>query len=331
MLFLDNNNIYDPRINLALEEHALRTFDMEEGRSYLLFYINEPSVIIGKHQNTLEEINTDFIDSRGVHVVRRLSGGGAVYHDHGNLNFSFLTKYDPKHFNNYAQFTGPVIRALHKLGVNAELSGRNDILVEGRKISGNAQFTSRERMFSHGTLLFDTRLEDVVSALNVNMGKIESKGIKSIRSRVANIAEFLRTPMTIEEFRQHLLDYIFEEHGTVPLHPVTDEDWKAVEKLSAQKYRQWEWNYGRSPDFNVQRRQRFVFGEIDLRIDVQDGRIDNIKMYGDFFAKGDIGEIELLLKDVRYDRHDIAEALRDLDIETYFSDLTREEFLALVY
>lgn len=330
MIFLDNKNNYDPRVNLALEEHALRTFDIED-KNYLLFYINEPSVIIGKHQNTLEEINTDFIDDRGIHVVRRLSGGGAVYHDRGNLNFSFITKYDPKHFNNYAQFNGPVIRALQKLGVNAELNGRNDILVEGRKISGNAQFTSRDRMFSHGTLLFDTNLDDVVSALNVNMGKIESKGIKSIRSRVANISEFLRESMTIEEFRQHLLDNIFEEQGSVPVYPTTDEDWQAVEELSAQKYRQWDWNYGRSPAFNVQRKKRFPIGELDLRIDVQEGRIEHIRLYGDFFAKNDTAEIELLLQGVRYDKHDIAEALRDLDIEMYFSDLPKEEFLELVY
>lgn len=329
MIFIDNENNFDPRKNLALEEHALRTFDIEH--DYLLFYSNEPSVIIGKHQNTIEEINTEFIEQRGIHVVRRLSGGGAVYHDHGNLNFSFITKYDPKHFNNYAQFTGPVIRALKKLGIDAELSGRNDILVEGRKISGNAQFTSRDRMFSHGTLLFDTNLEDVVSALNVNMGKIESKGIKSIRSRVANIAEFLAQPMAIEEFRQFLLENIFEEEGTVPTYAITDADRRGIEELSVGKYGQWEWNYGRSPAFNVQRKKRFGIGEIDMRIDVQEGRIANVKIYGDFFAKNDIAELEVLLKGVRYDKHDIVEAMKDFHIAEYFGDLSKDEFLELVY
>ena len=189
MLFVDNKGITDPRMNLAIEEYILRHLDINQ--TYLLFYINEPSIIIGKNQNTLEEINTDFVEKNGIHVVRRLSGGGAVYHDLGNLNFSFITKDDGESFHNFKKFTEPVIRALRSMGVPAELSGRNDILVQGRKISGNAQFATKGRMFSHGTLMFDSNIDNVVAALNVKKDKIESKGIKSIRSRVANIAEFL--------------------------------------------------------------------------------------------------------------------------------------------
>lgn len=189
MYFVDNKGITDPRINLAIEEYLLKTMDVDQN-PFLLFYINEPSIIIGKNQNTAEEINTDYVDSNGIHVVRRLSGGGAVYHDHGNLNFSFITKDDGNSFRDFRKFTEPVVKALQDMGVNAELSGRNDLLAEGRKISGNAQFATRGRMFSHGTLLFDTKMDEVVSALKVNKEKIESKGIKSIRSRVANISEF---------------------------------------------------------------------------------------------------------------------------------------------
>ena len=172
MLFIDNKGITDPRINLAIEEYALKNLDINE--SYLLFYINEPSIIIGKNQNTVEEINTDYVEKQGLHVVRRLSGGGAVYHDLGNLNFSFITKDDGESFHNFKKFTEPVVTALHKLGVKAELSGRNDIIAEGRKISGNAQFSTKGRMFSHGTLLFDSEMENVVSALRVKKDKIES-------------------------------------------------------------------------------------------------------------------------------------------------------------
>ena len=207
MLFIDNKGITDPRINLAIEEYALKSLDINE--TYLLFYINKPSIIIGKNQNTIEEINTDYVESQGIHVVRRLSGGGAVYHDLGNLNFSFITKDDGDSFHNFRKFTEPVIAALQKLGVNAELSGRNDILAEGRKISGNAQFSTRGRMFSHGTLLFNSEMDHVVSALKVRKDKIESKGIKSIRSRVANISEFLTEEIDIETFRSLLLKNIF--------------------------------------------------------------------------------------------------------------------------
>src|SRR5699024_5251129 len=153
-------------------------------------------------QNSVEEINTEYVDKNGIKVVRRLSGGGAVYHDEGNLNFSFITKDDGKSFHDFAKFTQPVVEALNNIGVPAELIGRNDLLVDGRKISGNAQFSTKGRMFSHGTLMFDSEIEHVVAALNVNEKKIESKGIKSIRSRVANISEFLTEKVTMDEFKQ---------------------------------------------------------------------------------------------------------------------------------
>ena len=190
MHFVDNKGITDPQINLAIEEYLLRTMDTEED-SFLLFYINEPSIIIGKNQNTVEEIDTDFVEENGIKIVRRLSGGGAVFHDLGNLNYSFITKDDGESFRNFKKFTEPVVAALAKMGVKAELIGRNDLLVDGRKISGNAQFSTQGRMFSHGTLMFDTEIDTVVSALKVRKDKIESKGIKSIRSRVANITEYL--------------------------------------------------------------------------------------------------------------------------------------------
>ena len=174
MYFIDNKGITDPRINLAIEEYALKTMDVDKD-SFFLFYINEPAIIIGKNQNTIEEINTDFVDINGIHVVRRLSGGGAVYHDLGNLNFSFLTKDDGDSFRNFKKFTQPIVDALKDMGVDAELSGRNDILAEGRKISGNAQFTTKGRMFSHGTLMFDTEIDAVVSALKVRKIKSNQK------------------------------------------------------------------------------------------------------------------------------------------------------------
>lgn len=225
MYFIDNKGITDPRINLAIEEYILRNMDIEQD-DFLLFYINQPSIIIGKNQNTIEEINTDYVEDNNIIVVRRLSGGGAVYHDLGNLNFSFLTKDDGDSFHNYKKFTQPVVDALAKLGVNAELSGRNDILAEGRKVSGNAQYTTRGRMFSHGTLMFDTDIDQVVSALKVKKDKIESKGIKSVRSRVANISEFLTEKISVEQFRMEILKSIFDGEENIRYYELTDEDWK---------------------------------------------------------------------------------------------------------
>lgn len=326
VLYVDNRGITDPRINLALEEYVLR--NRLEGEQLLLFYVNAPSIIIGRNQNTIEEINPPFIESRGIHVVRRISGGGAVYHDLGNLNFSFISPYAPGYFNNYAAFTGPVIDVLRDLGVPAALGGRNDILADGRKISGNAQFARPDRMFSHGTLLFDSNLDDVTAALNVKPGKIESKGVKSVRSRVANITEFLREPISVAELQERILDRIFPG-GARPTLELTDTDWAAVGELVATKYGAWEWNYGESPRANVQRAQRFPAGEIDIRLDVQQGRIEGVRVFGDFMGREDVAEIEQRLQGVRYDRASVARALADLDLGDYFGDVTRDAVIGV--
>lgn len=329
MLFIDNKGITDPRINLAIEEYALKNLDINE--TYLLFYINEPSIIIGKNQNTIEEINTEYVEGNGIHVVRRLSGGGAVYHDLGNLNFSFITKDDGESFHNFRKFTEPVVDALRKLGVNAELSGRNDLTVEGRKVSGNAQFSTKGRMFSHGTLMLDSEIDSVVSALKVKKDKIESKGIKSIRSRVANISEFFTEKMTIEEFRSLLLENIFGDKDQIEEYVLTDEDWKKIHQLSEERYQNWDWNYGKSPKFNLQHSHRFPVGGIDIRLDVDKGKVENCKIYGDFFGVGDVSEIENKLIGVRYEKAELEKALEEIDIKHYFGNITKEDFLNLIY
>lgn len=330
MLFIDNKGITDPRINLAIEEYALTTMDVEKD-SFFLFYINQPSIIIGRNQNTIEEINTDFVEANGIIPVRRLSGGGAVYHDLGNLNFSFITKDDGESFRNFKKFTQPIVDALKEMGIDAELSGRNDILAEGRKISGNAQFSTKGRMFSHGTLLFNSEMDAVVSALKVRKDKIESKGIKSIRSRVANISEFLDEPMSIEEFKQALLISIFNGADNIDYYELTEQDWENIHKLSEKRYQSWEWNFGKSPKFNLDHSHRFPAGSIDLKLQVNKGKIEEAAIFGDFFGVGDMADVEKRLIGVDYSRTAIDEALADIDIPTYFGGVTREDFLSLIY
>lgn len=329
MLFIDNKGITDPRINLAIEEYALKNLDINE--TYLLFYINEPSIIIGKNQNTIEEINTEYVEANGIKVVRRLSGGGAVYHDLGNLNFSFITKDDGESFHNFRKFTEPVVEALKKLGVNAELSGRNDLVVDGRKISGNAQFSTRGRMFSHGTLMLDSEIDNVVSALKVKKDKIESKGIKSIRSRVANISEFMDSKISIEEFRELLLEYIFNGKENVQEYVLTEDDWKNIHELSKERYQNWDWNYGKSPKFNLQHSHRFPVGSIDVRLEVNKGIIENCKIFGDFFGVGDVSDIEEKLTGIRYEKAEIDRVLEDVNIKHYFGNITKDDFTQLIY
>ena len=329
MIFIENEGHTNPRLNLALEEYALRNFTSQS--DYLLFYINEPSIIIGRNQNTLEEINHDYVEKKDIHVVRRISGGGAVYHDFGNLNFSFITNHDSTSLNNFKKFTEPVISALSKIGVEAELIGRNDILVNGKKISGTAQFSTGKRMISHGTLLFDTDLGEVVNALQVKMSKIVSKGHKSVRSRVANISEFINRPLKIEEFRALLLNGLYEEREPFETYHLTPDEWKAVYSLKEEKYDTWDWNYGRSPKFNIQRTKRFPVGEIDVRMFVEKGYLTEFKIFGDFFGKEPLENIEKLLTGVKYDKETISNKLNGIHIEEYFGNILKSEFIELLY
>ncbi|GGE25847.1 lipoate--protein ligase [Marinithermofilum abyssi] len=329
MLFIDNQNITDPRINLAIEEYALTHLDGND--EYLLFYINEPSIIIGRNQNTFEEIHVDICRERGIHVVRRLSGGGAVYHDTGNLNFSFITRDDGKSFMNFRKFTDPVIRALRELGVEAELTGRNDIQVGEKKISGNAQYAAQGRMFSHGTLMFDVNLEQVAEVLKVKKEKFQSKSTKSVRSRVGNIRDFMDRDMNIGQFREFLLRYIFEGHEEIPEYRLQESDWKKIREIKEKRYGNWDWNFGRSPKFNVENSKRFPIGSIDVRLNVKKGMITICTIYGDFFGFKDVKEIEERLTGIRYDRKAIEKALEGIDIQPYFGNITKEEFVDLVY
>ncbi|EJL20301.1 lipoate--protein ligase [Brevibacillus sp. BC25] len=327
MKFIDNQGITDPRINLAIEEYALK--HLPNSDDYLLFYINEPSIIIGKNQNTIEEINATYVEENHIHVVRRLSGGGAVYHDLGNLNFSFITNDDGESFHNFRKFTAPVVQALKTLGVEAELTGRNDIQVGERKISGNAQYSTKGRMFSHGTLLFDSEMENVVSALKVNAEKIQSKGIKSIRSRVANISEFLETKMTIEEFRQAILRSIFGE-GEIEEYKLTEKDWENIHELSRSRYQTWEWNYGKSPKSNYRQSKRFDIGTVEIQLDIEKGKMKEVKIYGDFFGVRDVAELEAVLRDTPYDRSSISERLADINLQEFFGNLDQASFVDLL-
>ncbi len=313
MFFVDNNETTDPRVNLAIEEHLLRNVQVEE--PLLLFYINAPSVIIGRNQNSIEEIDPDFVRENQIYVVRRLSGGGAVYHDLGNLNFSFIT-HGKENLHNFSKFTRPVVDVLQNLGVNAVLQGKSDIFVDGKKISGNAQYASHGRMFSHGTILFNTHLENMLRAINPRQVQIESKAVQSVRSFVTNVQEYLPKGMDIVALRNALLAGIFGGQA-IPSYRLTDRDWEQIREIATQRYMTWDWNYGRSPAFNIQKSEK--------------GYIQAIKIYGDFSGRQDVNELEQQLIGLRYDRDAVEDALADTDLEPYFGPLAKESFLNLLF
>ncbi len=243
MILIDNRSTPNPYLNLAIEEYMLRHADCSAGQSYLHLYINNPCIVLGKNQSIYREVNFDYLRNEKLQLARRISGGGTVYQDKGNLCFSFITKHEDAHVNNYVWFNKPLIAALHKAGVDATMDDRNSIICHGKKISGNAQFTNRKNILSHGTLLFDADLPELRACLKTNDFEIETRAVASVPNSVQNINQFTSRFNDIEGFRA----YLVQELGAGTIHTFNDEEWIAIEQLAADKFSQAEWIYGRSP------------------------------------------------------------------------------------
>lgn len=324
------NNSNDPRYNLAFEEYCFKHLDLKE--DHVILWINGPAIIVGKNQNTVEEVNTDYVKENDIKVVRRITGGGAVYHDLGNLNFSIITMSHGAEKIDFKKYNIPIVKSLEKLGINCELSGRNDITIDGKKFSGIAQSVWKKRVLNHGTLLFDTHLDVLSNALNVKQDKIESKGIKSVKSRVTNIKPYMKDDVDIYQFRDILLNNIFEMEGLSPVeYKLSQEDLDGIDELFNEKYSTWEWNYGESPKSNYQNYKRFNFGSIDIRFNVENGLIKESKIYGDFFGTQDVALLQEKLDGVKYDKDAVLVAIEDEPLEQYFGDIGKKEFVELMF
>ncbi len=297
----DNRNAY---FNLASEEYLLKQTD----GYYIYLWINSPAVIVGVNQNTLQEVNLAYTESEGIKVVRRLTGGGAVYHDEGNICYTFIAPFNADE-NAYKRFTSPVIEYLNSLGVKAEFSGRNDISVDGKKISGNAQTVYNGRIMHHGTILFDTDATPLANSLIQNRLKIESKGVKSIRARVTNIRPLLKNDMTVTEFFDGLKAYIAKD---CEVYEFTDQDVTAINKLVKEKYSTYEWNIGYSPKGKNRFDGRFDFGTLIITFDTVDGLIENAEIFGDYFEIKPLKEMGEKLSGAKYTREAVRNALKNI-------------------
>jgi len=326
MLYIYNKNT-NPYFNLAAEEYVLKEFQEE----CFMLWRNEPSIIVGKNQNTLAEINLDYVRQHKIPVVRRLSGGGAVFHDLGNLNFTFIVNEDVSSFSDFKRFTQPIIDVLRKLSVNAEFSGRNDITIDGKKISGSAQYYYKNRILHHGTLLFSSSITDLSAALKVRPVKFEDKGVKSVSKRVTNISEHLKEPITIEQFIDLIMNHIREQTGGSEMYEFTQEDIKKIEKLVKEKYSTWEWNFGTSPDYSFKNEKKFTGGTVEVNLNVEKGIIKDIKIYGDFFGKYDVSEVENLLKGVKHSEEEIRKVLSNIDMNDYFANITVDNLIEVMF
>jgi lipoate-protein ligase A len=328
MLTVINLYTTDAAFNLAAEQHVFE--NLPRDRDYLMLWQNANAVIIGKYQNTLAEINTTYIEEHHIQVIRRLSGGGAVYHDLGNLNYTFITDARENEGVNLRSFCEPVVQALRSLGVPAEINGRNDITVEEKKISGNAQYLRNGRVMHHGTLLFDSDLSVVGEALRVDPQKISAKGIHSVRSRVTNIRPYLREDIPISAFWERLKSEMCSDRESCA-YLLTEEDQRAIRAIQEERYDTWEWNYGRSPVCTLSRSGRIEgCGKIEAYITLEHGVIIGIAFRGDYFSAHDPEELVPCFIGKRPDVEGFRDALQGVNAGDYFTGLTTESLLTLL-
>lgn len=315
----------NPYYNLAFEEYVLchRT----QG-DYLLLWQNDNTIVVGQNQNTEAEINRAFVEQHHINVVRRSTGGGAVYHDLGNLNYSFITDVGDDGIS-IRRFTEPVVAALRSLGLNAEASGRNDILVEGRKVSGTAQRRHGGRILHHGTLLFDANPGMVAGALNVDPEKFRSKSTKSVRSRIGNIRDFLPNDMELPAFWAYLKDAL--SGGGLTPGALSAVELAEVDRLKREKYDTWEWNYGRSPKFDVRCKRYWDGGCLEANVSIANGVITDVRFFGDFLSVCGLEELVERLKGVAFRPEDVRAVLNDSPMGELFGGITADEVTATIF
>ena len=318
MIYIESKS-RDPHFNLALEEYVFEKFDKTQ--EYFMLWQNSNTIVIGKYQNAYEEINRDFVEEKNITVARRLTGGGAVYHDDGNLNFTYIVNQKNSGNLDFKSFLEPVINAIKNIGAEAEFTGRNDLVINGRKISGSSQFAKKGRILNHGCIMLDSNLENVSGALKPKPAKFKSKNTRSVRSRVTTINDNLKRQISMEEFKTVIMNEI-RKNDQIHEYELTEKDKKNIEHIRNEKYATWEWVYGKAKKYEYRYECKYDFGIVSVDMDVDQGIIIDIKVHGDFFGNRDIKELEEALIGERLDNK-LDKRLEDkIRLDDYISGMT---------
>lgn len=321
------NNCTDPYLNIATDEYIFKHLEED----CFMLWRNDNAIIVGKHQNTHAEINHEYVKQQNIHVVRRLSGGGAVYHDMGNLNFTFTQTGEDSTLMDFEKFTRPILEVLHSLGVNARFEGRNDLTIDGKKISGNAEHIFKNKILHHGTLLFSSEMRNVSEALKINPLKYIDKAVKSVPKRVTNISEHLATPISIDQFTSMIMDHVLKTFPGARPYVFSEADKEKIAGIAKNKYATREWNFGYSPDYAFKKGIRTSGGTMEINLDVEKGMIRDIRIFGDFFNHRDIGEIETSLRGVAHDENEIRQVLSQFNLDEYFRGFTIDDITTTMF
>lgn len=314
----------DPYFNIATDEYIFKHIKED----CFMLWRNDNAIIVGKHQNTLAEINVDYVKEKDIKVVRRLSGGGAVYHDLGNLNFSFTRTGENTEVVDFQRYTKPILEVLQNLGVDAKFEGRNDLTIDGKKFSGNAEHVFKNKVLHHGTVLFSSEMKDVSGALKISPLKYKDRAVKSIPKRVTNVEEHLKEKISLEEFTHKVMDHIIATHDDCKLYEFTEADLKAIQQLRDEKYATWDWNFGHSPNYNFRQGVKTKGGVLEINLEVKKGKILEAKIFGDFFGVKDVKEIEAALIDMPHEQDQIRAKLSQFDIDAYFHQITMDDLMS---
>ncbi len=310
------NNSTDPYFNMAFDEYCLQQYSSDEDFFYL--WRNRPAVIIGLNQNAYAEVNLDYLNSHGITLARRVTGGGAVYHDLQNLNYTFVGR---------SVTPEPFAQALRSLGVPAEVSGRNDIFVDGRKVSGYARRVWHEREIVHGTLMYDVDIDTLTRVLDVPGSKMDSKGIASVRSRVANLKDYLPQFASLDELQAALSVILAGDDGQLLLTPA---DLAEVQRAADAKFSTWDWIYGHSREADFRRRARLACGTVEAGVSIDRGRITGLEFSGDFLGDEPASRLASLLVGVRFEEGEIISALQPVRVQDYFCGVDAATLAALL-